>query len=182
MTTYIALLRGINVGGNHMVKMAELKAMLAELGYAEAKTLLQSGNVVFRGEERKREELEKLLEDATDKRFGFRPAYLVRTLGEWEKMLSGNPFTDQEKKDPSHLLVAFTKTPPDKHEVKAVQDAIQGPERIQAGSEHLYLIYPDGIGTSKVDRTPGWKKLHKDATARNWNTLQKLAMMARELG
>lgn len=177
----IALLRGINVGGNQMVKMADLRAMFAELGFLDAKTLLQSGNVVFRAESHSATELEEMLEVATEKRFGFRPAYLVRSLDEWQKAIEGNPFVEEAEKDPSHLLVAYTKSPPDREEVARVQAAIQGPERIAVGMNHLYLVYPEGIGTSKVDRTPGWRKLLSQATARNWNTVLKMALLGESI-
>ncbi|MGV3616777.1 MAG: DUF1697 domain-containing protein [Fimbriimonas sp.] len=180
MTTYVALLRGINVGGNKKIKMAELREQLTDLGLQNVRTLLQSGNVVFRSEETSREELQKWLTEETEKRLGVRSDYYVRTAEEWAAVIDGNPFPQEAKDDPSHLLVVVTAAPPVEKEVDAVQAAITGPEVIKVGTEHLYIIFPEGIGRSKVDRTPGYNKLWGNGTSRNWNTVLKIAAMARE--
>ncbi|RYG34558.1 DUF1697 domain-containing protein [bacterium] len=181
MTTYIALLRGINVGGNNKVKMVELKEMLVERGFENPKTLLQSGNVVFQSSTESREELEDRLEEATKEKFEIAPAYYIRTLKEWDDVIAANPFEQMAKDDPSHLMVAFLRDPPDAEELAKVASAIQGPEKLEAGTEHIYITYPDDIGHSKVDRTPGWKNLFGKSTARNWNTVLKLAELAKQV-
>lgn len=175
MTTYVALLRGINVGGNKKIKMAELREQLTDLGLKDVKTLLQSGNVVFRSEETSRAKLEKLLTEETEKRLGVRSDYYVRNATEWNAIIAANPFADMAKEDPSHLLVVVTATDPVAADVEAVQAAIKGRELIAIGSECLYITFPDGIGTSKVDRTPGYNKLQAKGTGRNWNTVLKIA-------
>lgn len=175
MTTYTALLRGINVGGNKKIKMAELREQLTDLGLQEVKTLLQSGNVVFRSEETSREKLEKQLSDETEKRLGVRCDYYVRNAKEWDAIIKANPFDEMGKDDPSHLLVVVTAAEPVAKDVEAVQAAIKGPELIAIGPECLYITFPDGIGTSKIDRTPGYNKLQAKGTGRNWNTVLKIA-------
>jgi uncharacterized protein (DUF1697 family) len=92
MTTYIGLLRGINVGGNKMVAMADLRALIAGLGFADVTTLLQSGNVVFRGPASATADLERTLEAALEKRLGMRVEFHVRTGAEWHRVVAGNPF------------------------------------------------------------------------------------------
>jgi uncharacterized protein (DUF1697 family) len=171
--TYIALLRGVNVGGKHKAPMAELRAMLEELGFEDPKTLLQSGNAVFRSD-KSGPALESLLEREFAHRFGFSVDFFVRTAAELDKVIAANPFSAEAKSDPSHLLVVFLKDQVQAADVKAVQAAIQGPERIEAHGRDLYIVYPEGIGASKVDRTPGWKNLAGAGTARNWNTVLKL--------
>ena len=97
-----ALLRGINVGGNKMIAMAALRAALAEMGFADARTLLQSGNVVFRAPARAPAKLEALLEKEAGTRFGFSPDFHVRTADEWRAVVAANPFPREAKADPSH--------------------------------------------------------------------------------
>ncbi|MBC8065861.1 MAG: DUF1697 domain-containing protein, partial [Chlorobia bacterium] len=128
MRTHIALLRGINVGGNKMVPMKELKAMFVDLGFKDAVTLLQSGNVVFSGKGKSRDDLENLLAGQTEKRLGVKCDYFVRTIEEWDEIIASNPFPKEAEEDPSHLLVAVQRDKPDTEELKAFQAAITGPE------------------------------------------------------
>lgn len=180
MRTHIALLRGINVGGNKKVPMAELKAMFVERGFEDAVTLLQSGNVVFSSKGKSREALEKLLQGETEAKVGVKCDYFVRTIEEWEKIIDANPFAEEAESDPSHLLVTVQRGEVDLDELSAFQAAITGPEIFKPGKECTYAIYPDGIGNSKVDRVPGYRKLSAKGTARNWNTVLKLAALARK--
>jgi uncharacterized protein (DUF1697 family) len=179
MTTYVALLRGINVGGNKKIKMAELREQLTDLGLQNVQTLLQSGNVVFQSEETPRERLQTLLTEETERRLGVRSDYFVRTAEEWEAIIAANPFPQEAVDDPSHLLVVVAGAPPVAKDVESVQAAITGPEVIKIGTEHLYIIFPEGIGRSKIDRTPGYNKLVVSGTARNWNTVMKIAALTR---
>ena len=176
MTSYVAFLRGINVGGNKMVAMAELRAMLEALGFADVKTLLQSGNAVFRGPARSPAKLEQQLEAATTKRLGVTCDWHVRTAAELREAIDANPLTAEAKKDPAHLLVSFYRAPLDKVAVKAAQAAISGPEIVRADGRHLYMFFPDGIGNSKATMEVG-KVLRVQGTARNWNTVLKLAAL-----
>jgi uncharacterized protein (DUF1697 family) len=177
MTTYIGLLRGINLAGNKMVAMAELRALVAKLGFSDVKTLLQSGNVVFCGSPKAPAKVEAQLEAAIEKRFGFSVECHVRTVDEWSAVIDGNPFRSEAKKDPGHLLVSCFKAPLDKANVKALQEAIaalRAPEVLKADGRHLYMFFPDGVGNSKVNRIID-RKLAALGTARNWNTVLKLA-------
>ena len=179
MTTYIALLRGINVGGNKMVAMAALRSAFEALGFKDVKTLLQSGNVVFTGAAKPTGVLEATLEQEIGRRIGFTPAFHVRTAEEWRAVVKANPFTEAAAKDPGHLLVTFFKTPIDRAQVKALQAAIAGSELVQARGRELYMTFPDGVGTSKAPVLVG-KMLGAGGTARNWNTVRKLAALVDE--
>ena len=176
MTTYVALLRGINVGGSHLIPMADLRAVLDGMGFAGVRTLLQSGNVVFQARAAAPAGLETRLEKAIGARFGFTPDLHVRTGDEWRDVIAGNPFPGEARADPGHLLVTFFRAPLDAAKVTALQEAIRGPERVHSRGRHLYMTFPDGIGTSKapmlVDKTLGAR-----GTARNWNTVTKLAAL-----
>jgi len=176
MMWYVALLRGVNVGGNKMVAMAELREMLTTLGFEDAKTLLQSGNAVFRAPAKPPAKLEALLEAETAKRFGLSCDYHVRTPAELREAIEANPLKAEAKKDPSHLIVSFFKSPVDASKVKAAQAAIAGPEIVRCAGRHLYMFYPEGMASSKADAVVG-KALAVRGTGRNWNTVQKLAAL-----
>src|SRR5437870_4141715 len=102
-------MRGINVGGRNMVAMSDLRRLFADLGFADVRTLLQSGNVVFDGGARASEELERLFEARTEKCLEVRVDFMVRTVEELEEIVARNPFRKEAKDDPGHLLVMFFK-------------------------------------------------------------------------
>src|SRR6266849_2807589 len=104
MSVHIALLGGINVGGHNKVAMSELRDLLAALGFAGARSLLQSGNLVFESPRLTGAALERLLEVETAKRLEVSVEYLVRTADEWERIVARNPFPNEARRDPSHLV------------------------------------------------------------------------------
>jgi len=173
----VALLRGINVGGHNQIAMADLRSLFESLGFSSVKSLLQSGNVVFESERLKRQAVERLLEVETAKRLGVSVDYLVRSAKELQTIIANNPFEQEAKRDASHLVVVFLRTAPRAPETKALEEAIQGREIIRADGKQLYAVYPDGIGRSKLTNTLIEKKLGVRGTARNWNTILKLAAM-----
>ena len=180
MTNYVGLLRGVNVGGRALVSMAELRRSLTELGLDDVRTLLQSGNVVFRADSRKPADLERLLERHVEKTLGLRTTFFVRTAKEFDGIIARNPFRDGAKRDPGHLVVQFLKDAPSAAAVKALESAINGPETVRANGKHLYVVYPAGIGRSKLSNKLIEDKLGTRGTGRNWNTVLKLAALARE--
>src|SRR5690349_20271266 len=118
MKTYIALLRAINVGGNSKIAMADLKAMLVDLGYANPQSLLQTGNLVFQAKESSAAKLETKLEQAAAKRFDLQTDIFVRTAAEWQQAIAANPFPKEAASDPSHLLIMSLKAAPTKQALK----------------------------------------------------------------
>ena len=178
VSVHIALVRGINVGGHASVAMADLRELIAALGYREVRTLLQSGNAVFSGGTRAGAALETQLEKEILKQLGLHTAFLVRSTDELADVVARNPLPNEAKHDPGHLLVMFLKATPAAHAVEALQAAVRGPEVIRAGAQHLYISYPDGIGRSKLTGTSIEKKLGTIGTARNWNTVLKIAALA----
>ena len=177
MTTYIGLLRGVNLAGNKMVAMADLREMVAALGFTDVQTLLQSGNLIFRGAATAPQTVERQLEAALEKRLGMNVEFHIRTAAEWHEIVAANPFPAAAKKDPAHLLVSCFKAPLDPANVKALEAAITGPETLRAIGRHLYMVFPDGVGNSKAGRLAD-AKLKARGTARNWNTVTKLAALA----
>jgi len=178
MSIQIALLRGVNVGGRSSLPMARLKALLEEMGFANPRTLLQSGNAVFESKDLGGAPLEVLLERELEARLGLKTAFRVRTAAEWAELVARNPFKAGAKADPSHLLVMFLKDPPSAEAVAALQAAIVGRERVEAHGRQAYIVFPDGIGRSKLTPAVLEKRLGAGGTGRNWNTVLKLAAMA----
>jgi uncharacterized protein (DUF1697 family) len=170
---HVALLRGVNVGGNNLIAMADLCGLLEKLKLSRGRSLLQSGNLIFEAEGRGAGELERMLETETEKRFKLRIDYFVRTADEWKRIVARNPFPGEAKDDPSHLLVQFLKRAPESKDAKELE-AWTGPERIRTDGKQAYVTYPAGIGRSKLTPPTLQKKLGS-GTGRNWNTILKLS-------
>jgi len=176
MPTHIALLRAVNLGGKTMVAMAELRAMAEALGFAEVRTLQQSGNLVFEARaKRSTDAIEKTLEAESENRFGRPIDFFVRDGKEWARLIADNPFPAEARRDPGHLVVMALKDAPSAAAVKALQAAIKGRESVRAVGRRAYIVYPDGIGRSKLTNAVIEKALATRATGRNWNTVLKMA-------
>ncbi|MBV9637721.1 MAG: DUF1697 domain-containing protein [Methylobacteriaceae bacterium] len=182
METHIALLRGINVAGHRPVAMSELRKLLTDLGFHGVRSLLQSGNLVFRGSAATGADLERLLETQAERRLGLKTDFLVRSTEEWRAIVAGNPFPAEAERDPSHLVVMVLKGMVEEAGVKALRAAITGPEIVSAEGQEAYVYYPAGIGRSRLTNTLIERKLGARGTARNWNTVLRLAALARESG
>lgn len=177
MATYIALLRAINLGSHNKVSMADLKVLLSELGTTNPQSILQSGNLVFESTARKPDQLEKLLEAGAAKKLGLETPFLVRTADEWQEAIAANPFPKEAKLDPAKMVLMPLKEAPPPAAIKALHEAIKGPEVFAARGRHAYFVYPDGQGTSKLTIALIEKKLGTTGTARNWNTVLKLGAL-----
>ena|ERR1043166_8150571 len=173
MTRYIALLRGVNLGGHKMVSMADLRTLVTKMGFDDVQTLLQSGNVVFTAPKQSSAALERKLEVAFEKALKMKVDFHVRTADEWRAVIDANPFAAEAKKDPARFVVTCYKSPLDPAKVKAAQAAITGREKLRADGRHLYMTFPDGQGNSKAAIVVG--RVLGMGTARNWNTVLKLA-------
>jgi len=173
----IAVLRAVNVGGRSM-PMADLRAMVEGLGFTDVRTLLQSGNLVFRGEGNA-DAIEARLEAASEQRFGFQADFLVRDLTEWDAMIAANPFKDEARDQPARLGVAMLKAPAPAEGLAALTAWIKGREYVAAHGRAAYVVYPDGMGASKLLLPVIERHLGSGGTMRNWNTVLKLADLAR---
>jgi len=177
MTTYIGLLRAVNLAGRNKVGMSDLRDLLTALDMRDARSLLQSGNVVFRSASRSAAQLERTLEKETKARLGVETDYFVRTADEWSELIADNPFPREAKSDPGHLVAMCLKAAPDRAAVTALQQAIAGREVVRAVGRHAYIVYPDGIGRSRLTMALIEKKLGTRGTGRNWNTVAKLGAL-----
>jgi uncharacterized protein (DUF1697 family) len=179
--TYIALLRAVNVGGRKPVGMSELRRILVELGWSDVRSVLQSGNLVFRQEPPvETAVIEQTLERETRDRLGLETDFFVRNASEWKTMVENNPFREQGERDPGHLVVMFTKAAVNSTDVQRLQSSIAGPEILRAGDRHVYIVYPAGIGRSRLTNAVLERQLRTRASARNWNTILKLANLAND--
>ena len=171
--THVALLRGVNLAGNKKIAMADLKKLIASLGFEDPQTLLQSGNVVFRCKGRTCEQIERQIETTLQKKLGLQSHLFVRTADDWRKLVAANPFPREAAADPSHMLVMCLRDAPAAAAVKALQNAIVGKEVVRANGRHAYFVYPDGVGQSKLTHYM-IEKQFGSGTARNWNTVKKI--------
>ncbi len=179
MTTYVALVRGINVGGRAKVAMDDLRRLFVDLGHTDVRTYIQSGNVVFRSTQRSQERLVAGIEAGLADQLGVPATVVLRTEKELAAVVAANPFLAAGH-DPSHLYVAFLGAPP--APTRAEEFAVPAGESAEfslAGPD-LYLHYPDGYGRTKLTNTYIEKRLDVRATTRNWNTVTRLHDLATE--
>ena len=167
---YVALLRAVNVGGHGTVAMAELRAAIGSLGFRDVRSVLQSGNVVFGGGRRSAAAIERRLENGITSLLGVQADCFVRTAGEWAAFVAANPFVGEARRDPGRVVLMCLKGAPSTAAVKTLQTAIRGPEVTRAADRQLYIVYPDGIGRSRLTGTVIERTLGTRGTARNWNT------------
>jgi len=177
VTTHIALLRAVNVGGRNLVAMADLRALLKHLGLSDPRSLLQSGNLVF-GSPARPAQLETMLDTEAKRRLGLEATFFVRSAPEWQTVIARNPFPREARRDPGRLIVLFLRAAPKAASVAALRAAISGREIIETNGRHAYIVYPDGQGTSRLTVALIERKLGVQGTGRNWNTVTKLAALA----
>jgi uncharacterized protein (DUF1697 family) len=176
MPTYIALLRGVNVGHN-MLKMERLRAICADIGAKNARTYLQSGNLVFAGQGSSTHwasALEKKLAGETR----LPVSVIVRTAAEMSQVFAGNPFLKEKGIDVARLGVVFLQQQPSKTALESLRAMKIGSERFQCAAKEIYIHCPDGFGNAKLYLLD--KVLAQRTTTRNWNTVTKLCEMSAE--
>lgn len=174
MSAVVALLRGINVGGNRTVPMATLRTVVEDAGHARVATHLNSGNVVLvpRPGASGAAEVAAEIADGLRTRLGFDVDVVVRTTAELDDVVAANPFPDTARDDPTHLVVMFYAGPVTVD--PAFDPARYGREEIVWAGTHAYLHYPDGIGRSKVTPAVLARAAGLDGTGRNWRTVLAL--------
>ena len=179
MNTYIALFRGINVGGTGSLPMKELVTILEEIGARKVRTYIQSGNAVFESTEPNLARLSKQLSTEIMKRRGFEPQVLILTREALARAIAENPFPETVN-DPSHLHLGFLASLPQSPDLKKLANLKKESERFQLTGGVFYLHAPEGVGRSKL-AAGAEKLLGVPMTDRNWRTVCKVMEMA-ELG
>jgi len=178
MPTYVSVLRAINLGPHNRIAMSDLRAMCGKIELQEPKTLVASGNLVFRSSIKSTAKLEQLLEAASAKHLGVTTDYFVRSATEWQEIIAANPFAAEAKRDPGRMVMMCLRDAPSAAQVAALQAAIKGREIVKAKGKHAYFVYPDGQGRSKLTIAVIEKALGTRGTARNWNTVLKLGELS----
>jgi uncharacterized protein (DUF1697 family) len=178
MGVYVALLRGVNVGGHGRVPMKDLQTWVADLGATDVTTYVQSGNVVFNADIDSPDEFAEAIEDRIAEALGLDVAVLLRSSKDIKKVATNNPFL-KEGSDPKTLHVTFLADVPDRQQV-SVLSTPPGPDQFRIVGREVYLYLPNGIGRTKLNDT-FFGKLRMPVTTRNWNTVTKLVELSSKL-
>jgi uncharacterized protein (DUF1697 family) len=181
MAVMISMLRGINVGGHNVIKMDALRALYESLGMLGAQTYVQSGNVVFRTNERNTVRLAKKIQDGIEKNFSCKPEIILRSAAELEETIARNPFAKRRDIEPGKLLVLFLANEPNSEGRKKVLAIKTDPEELHMSGREVYIYFPNGMGKTKFPWAKIDKLLGTAGTGRNWNSVNKLLEMANKL-
>lgn len=182
MPIYVAMLRGINVAGKRIVKMEALRKSMESLGFGYVQTYVQSGNLVFRTEERSLPSVSRKIEERLETDFGFSIPVCLKALKDLEKVIVANPFLQEAGIEPSALHVTFLSELPSKAALPRLEAvaAAAAPDRMFAEGMQIYLHCPDGYGRTKLSNNVIESKLSVGATTRNWKTVNTLLAMAQQ--
>lgn len=175
-TTYIALLRGINVGGRTSLPMEVLRDVCINVGCRDVRTYIQSGNVIFKAGESP-VHLERMIEAAVAERWGLVVPAIVRAAADWMDCMRSNPFPEASHDEPNRVMLVFSKSPPAPDALDVLRARAAADERVEASGGALWIHYGSGAGRSKL--TPAFldRSLGSPATSRNWRTVLKLGQM-----
>ena len=179
MNTFIALFRGINVGGHNILPMKELRAVLENLGLANVKTYIQSGNVVFQSEMSSTNSLSRDISTAIRRSHGFTPQVLLLSVEELQQAIASNPFPEAES-EPKTVHLFFLASTAGNPDVERLETLKTDTERFRLIDRVFYLHAPDGIGRSKLAANVE-KAIGVAVTARNWRSVNKIRSMAADL-
>jgi uncharacterized protein (DUF1697 family) len=184
MAIYIALLRGINVGGKNMIKMADLKQAFEAIGLLKVKTYIQSGNVLFESEE-KEETLHKKIESKVEEAFGFPVAVILRTAEEIKQVVDNCPFSEKEISEAQStvegesLYVSLLSQVPSEEKIGVLSNYKGEKEEYCIKGREVFLLFRNSIRNSKLANN--LQRLDVPSTVRNWKTINKLATLAKEM-
>lgn len=181
MAVVIAMLRGVNLPSYQKVTMEGLKTLCTGLGLRGVQTYIQSGNVVFQADTADLGVLAGMIEEAIEKRFGFRPGVILRTASELRKVIAKNPFAGRSEIEPNRLLVVFLSGTPSRQAREQILAIDCDPEELRMHGRELYIHYPNGMARPKIPIVRIEKMLQCVSTGRNWNTVNKLRAMAEAL-
>lgn len=176
MTTYISILRGINVSGHRIIKMDRLKKMYETLNFKNVKTYLQSGNVIFTASESNLNKLTNVLTAQIEKEFGFTVPVIVLTVKTLQVIIANMPFS--VSKNPAHIHISFLAEKPAQINPQVFIEKKLTDEEMVFTNNAIYLYCPSGYGQTKLSNNFIENKLKVTATTRNWKTTQALLNLA----
>jgi len=180
MPVYIAMLRGVNVGGHKRMKMDELRTSCEALGFEKVQTYVQSGNVVYKTAKQAPISLSKKLADRIVKDFGFSASVITRTGDEIGKVIQDNPLLKEKGIDVERLHVTFLSEVPSAVALKTLDGLPQKPDQFCCLKKEIYIHCPNGYGQTKLTNNLFEKQLAVVATTRNWQTVNSLYQMAQD--
>ena len=180
MPVLISFLRGINVGGHKKIKMADLRQLYVSLALDDVRSILQSGNVVFRTGERDLTRLRKRIEAGIQNGFGFEVRVILRGARDYRDLIARQPFDDEQLSQGGKISVVFLDSEPSDLALADLIDSNPGAEIIHANATELYIYYGDGKAGSKLDNSRVERRLQTIASARNWNTCLRLLKLLNE--
>jgi len=172
--SFVALLRGINVGGNKKVPMAELRELAEKLGWQQVATYIASGNVLFAGKQAAAA-AERALEQAIERHFGFAVPVVVRTAAQWRAFAAGSPFRDAEQARPNALHLGSAKAAPARGAAAALHEYAKAGERIAIDGGAIWIDFRNGVAGSKLTPAVLDRLVGSPVTLRNWKTVQAIA-------
>jgi uncharacterized protein (DUF1697 family) len=181
MHTYIAILRGINVGGKRMIKMDALKQLFASLGFSKVETYIQSGNVFFQCKKTSEEKLATTIAKEIENVFGFDVPTIVTNAEDLKQIVANNPFAKDKKKQAEYFHVTFLATTPTKENIGSVEKLTFGDDAFAIMDKAVYLYCPNSYSNSKLTNGFFETKLKVIATTRNWKTCNELVNIAEKI-
>jgi uncharacterized protein (DUF1697 family) len=181
MNVVICMLRGINLGAHNRVKMDDLKKLCTSLKLCDPQTYVQSGNVIFKTDERDLDKLRAKLEGAIHKKFGFQTDAILRSAKDLREVIAGNPFAKRKDIHPGKLLVTFFTGDPGEPARKQARSIKCDPEELFIEGREAYIYFPNGAGRSKLNWALIPRTLKMQGTARNWNSVSKILEMAEKM-
>ncbi len=177
---YISLLRGVNVGGQNRVPMAELCRLYEDSNLLQPETYVQSGNVVFLSAEPDASKLSAMIEKGIRKRFGHAIYVFIRAAPDFDKLVRGNPFLQGRREDPTKLHVTFLHRAPAEQQLNSLKHPGNCPDEFMPRGREVFLFCPRGYGRTRLSNTFFENKLRVPATTRNWRTVLALHRMVQE--
>ncbi len=178
MTTYISILRGINVGGKKPVKMVALKTLYEHLNFKNVRTYIQSGNVIFDDEETGLRRLEDKIKTEIERTFGFDVPVIILTKDTLQQIIDQNPFARDPNKETSYLHVTFFSDKPKDFDESLFESKKQEGEEMHFAPNAVYLYLPKGYSKTKLNNKFFESKLKVNATTRNWKTAKEILNVA----
>ena len=180
MTTYVSLLRGINVSGQKLIKMDQLRELYESLGFGHVRSYIQSGNVIFTDVNRDEKAVIERISAAIEEGFGHQVTVFLRTAEEMQRVLEDNPFLKKADLDPKKFHVMFLAEPPGEVVWEEINAAKTGDEDVASNGRELYIYLPHGSARTKLTNVLFERKLKMPATTRNWRTATILTDMAQQ--
>jgi uncharacterized protein (DUF1697 family) len=177
MRTLISFLRGINMTGHNSLRMSDLRELYIKLGFTDAETYIQSGNVIFSSDEFVRD-ISLKIENAILERFSYKIPVMVRTVQEIKDLFSGNPYINEEKFDPSKMAVLFLHEKPVSSQLDKVKNINYPPDRFEIKDREIFIYCPNGFGRTKLYTNFFENKMGVVGTARNWKSITTILDLA----